>query len=77
VLRFEQEGGRHGLTAYTFDGGVDESLFVPFLDATSGTETYGAGRYLDLEPEETARTRSTSTWPITRRVCTTRSTRAR
>lgn len=28
------------------------SLFVPFLDATSGTETYAAGRYLDLEPEE-------------------------
>ncbi len=27
-------------------------LFVPFLDATSGTETYGAGRYLDLEPED-------------------------
>ena len=27
-------------------------LFVPFLDATSGSETYGAGRYLDLEPEE-------------------------
>jgi uncharacterized protein (DUF1684 family) len=25
---------------------------VPFLDATSGTETYGAGRYLDLEPED-------------------------
>jgi len=46
VLRFEREGGRHGLTAYTFDGGVDESLFVPFLDATSGTETYGGGRYL-------------------------------
>ena len=23
----------------------------PTLDATSGTETYGAGRYLDLEPE--------------------------
>lgn len=40
------------LTAYTFDGGDGESLFVPFLDATSGTETYGAGRYLDLEPEE-------------------------
>jgi len=52
VLRFEREGGRHGLTAYTFDGGVDESLFVPFLDATSGTETYGAGRYMDVEPEE-------------------------
>jgi uncharacterized protein (DUF1684 family) len=27
-------------------------LFVPFLDATSGQETYGAGRYLDLEPED-------------------------
>jgi len=25
-------------------------LFVPFKDATSGKETYGAGRYLDLEP---------------------------
>ena len=24
-------------------------LFVPFTDATSGNETYGAGRYLDLE----------------------------
>jgi uncharacterized protein (DUF1684 family) len=52
VLRFERDGQRHGLTAYTFDGGDDGSLFVPFLDATSGTETYGAGRYLDLEPEE-------------------------
>ncbi|HEV8562979.1 MAG TPA: DUF1684 domain-containing protein, partial [Actinophytocola sp.] len=41
--------------AYTFDVGDesdDESLFVPFLDRTSGTETYGAGRYLDLDPEE-------------------------
>ncbi len=28
------------------------TLFVPFLDETSGRETYGAGRYLDIEPEE-------------------------
>lgn len=28
-----------------------QSLFVPFLDATSGSATYGAGRYLDLDPE--------------------------
>ena len=28
------------------------SVLVPFLDATSGPRTYGAGRYLDLEPEE-------------------------
>ena len=29
----------------------EETLFVPFKDATSGKETYGAGRYLDLEPD--------------------------
>ena len=51
VLRFELDGERRQLTAYTFDGSGGESLFVPFLDLTSGTETYGAGRYLDLEPE--------------------------
>jgi uncharacterized protein (DUF1684 family) len=27
----------------------EETLFVPLKDATSGKETYGAGRYLDLE----------------------------
>ena len=27
----------------------DPSLFLPFRDETSGRETYGAGRYLDLE----------------------------
>jgi len=27
----------------------ETSLFVPFRDATSGKETYGAARYLDLE----------------------------
>jgi uncharacterized protein (DUF1684 family) len=52
VLAFDLGGERRALTAYTFDGGDGESLFVPFLDSTSGTETYGAGRYLDLEPEE-------------------------
>ncbi len=29
----------------------DASLFVPFRDATSGKETYGAARYLDLEEQ--------------------------
>jgi uncharacterized protein (DUF1684 family) len=52
-LSFEVDGTTHRLTGYTFDeGGDDGSLFVPFLDRTSGTETYGAGRYLDLEPED-------------------------
>jgi hypothetical protein len=27
-----------------------QGLFLPFRDATSGNETYGAGRYLDVEP---------------------------
>jgi uncharacterized protein (DUF1684 family) len=30
---------------------MDERLFIPFRDTTSGKETYGAGRYIDLEPE--------------------------
>ena len=52
-LSFELGAEPRRLTAYTFDGdGDDGSLFVPFVDATSGNETYGAGRYLDLEPED-------------------------
>jgi len=27
-----------------------EGLFLPFRDATSGSETYGAGRYIDVHP---------------------------
>jgi uncharacterized protein (DUF1684 family) len=52
ILAFELGGEGHRLTGYTFDGGDGEGVFVPFLDATSGTETYGAGRYLDIEPED-------------------------
>jgi uncharacterized protein (DUF1684 family) len=48
TLRFELGGQPLSLTAYDLGNG---SLFVPFQDATSGAETYGAGRYLDLEPE--------------------------
>ena len=52
TLGFELEGQALSLTAYVMDGGDPTSLFVPFLDTTSGIETYGAGRYLDLEPED-------------------------
>jgi len=38
------------ITAYKPDREADR-LWVPFRDATSGGETYGAGRYLDLEPD--------------------------
>ncbi len=34
------------LDSATANGGPN--LFIPFRDATSGTETYGAGRYIDL-----------------------------
>ena len=30
----------------------DEPWFIPFRDALAGKETYGAGRYLDVEPPE-------------------------
>lgn len=52
TFRFAVGGAAQTLTAYRIAGGDGESLFVPFLDATSGAETYGAGRYMDLEPEE-------------------------
>lgn len=42
---FEVEGQPARLTVYATDHG----LFLPFVDAGAGTETYGAGRY--LEPE--------------------------
>ena len=47
---FKRYHGR--LSAYTFDATPDDELFIAFQDATSGRETYGAGRYLDLEPDE-------------------------
>ena len=41
----EVEGNSAELTILSDLNG--ESLFLPFRDATSGKETYGAGRYLD------------------------------
>ncbi len=34
-------------------GHGEESLFIPFRDGTSGKESYGAARYLDLGPSRT------------------------
>lgn len=55
-LEFELNGQRLSLTA--FMPPADEPLhgnrlFVPFRDKTSGKETYGAGRYLDLNKKAT------------------------
>jgi len=49
-FRFKIDGKEQALQAYRSNP-QEEMLFVPFRDATSGKETYGAGRYLDLEPE--------------------------
>jgi uncharacterized protein (DUF1684 family) len=46
----EVDGEDVTVTAYKSDPG-DDRLWVPFRDATSGAETDGAGRYLDLEPD--------------------------
>lgn len=49
-FRFKIGGKEQALQAYK-DNPEEERLFIPFRDATSGKGTYGAGRYLDLEPE--------------------------
>lgn len=49
-LRFQLAGQPYRLFGFTdpHDRHAHE-LFVPFRDATSGHETYGAGRYLEVE----------------------------
>jgi uncharacterized protein (DUF1684 family) len=42
---FDRSGATHSLELYWLDG-YGDGLFVPFRDLTSGTTTYGAGRYL-------------------------------
>jgi uncharacterized protein (DUF1684 family) len=48
ALTFEVSGQPAQITLY--DAG-DDGFFVPFRDATSGRETYGAGRYLEAEAQ--------------------------
>lgn len=49
VLEFTLRGQPLTLSAFHEAGTDMTHLFVPFRDLTSGTETYQAGRYLDLE----------------------------
>jgi len=54
VLRFEFGGKRFSLTAFQSEAEAKKAenkgaLFVPFRDLTNGTETYGAGRYLNIK----------------------------
>jgi uncharacterized protein len=46
VVRFKVDGEPAQLTLYSSED--SDELFVPFRDTTSGKETYGAGRYLEV-----------------------------
>ncbi len=49
-LRFTLDGQPLRLTGFQDVNPTDgDELFVPFRDATTGTESYGAGRYLEVE----------------------------
>jgi uncharacterized protein (DUF1684 family) len=50
-LKFSLKGHALQLTAFLEAG--SRTLLVPFSDLTSGTETYQAGRYMNLEPTAT------------------------
>ena len=54
LLKFTLMGQPMTLGAFV-EAGTQQirSLFVPFADATTGSDTYAAGRYLDLEPTAT------------------------
>lgn len=48
TLKFAVNGAPAELSLYQAESG---SYFLPFRDATSGKESYGAGRYLEVEEE--------------------------
>ena len=52
ILEFEVKKTRLRLTIYkSAEDPFARSLFIPFSDATSGSETYWSGRYMDLEEQ--------------------------
>jgi len=55
-FEFQVEGRDCTLQVYRLEDSDNPGrpyLFIPFRDATSGNETYGAGRYLDLQENTT------------------------
>src|SRR5690606_20795560 len=53
ILHFELKGKPHQLNVYQGEEtmqqeGMEDFLFLPFLDETNGMESYGGGRYIDL-----------------------------
>lgn len=52
-VSFDVDGSRQALTLYRNDHAGD--IFLPFTDAGRGADTYGAGRYLDVEETDDGR----------------------
>lgn len=50
VVRFEVDGQPAQVSLYVSERAPD-ALFLPFRDSTSGKQSYGAGRYLDLHAQ--------------------------
>ncbi len=51
AIEFEMDGEKQQLTALksALEGDGSEGLFIAFKDTTTGRETYGAGRYLQID----------------------------
>ncbi|WP_439127528.1 DUF1684 domain-containing protein [Polaribacter sp.] len=54
VLTFTLKGQNYTLTIYQNQGNLEDEeykdyLFLPFTDDTSGNESYGGGRYMDVK----------------------------
>ena len=49
TLEFTLKGRQLTLGAFVEAGSKTDRLFIPFSDLTSGTETYSAGRYMELD----------------------------
>ena len=49
-VSFEVDGEAAELTLYQDTDGHGGEFFVPFVDATSGGETYPSGRYIEARP---------------------------
>lgn len=52
LLHFTIAGNNYQLAAYQPPDDSLSSLFVPFHDLTNGNESYGGGRYLDIEADK-------------------------
>jgi uncharacterized protein (DUF1684 family) len=53
TIDFTLEGRKFALKAYSLEARPDfKHLFVPFLDATNGVETYAGGRYVEVELDD-------------------------